>query len=731
SDPYWMKNIKRQGTSPFNSDGSYKVYRNVQDPPYNAKGDGSTDDTDAINRAITDGNRCGATTCQSSTLTPALVYFPPGTYIVSAPIIPYYYTSLVGDANKRPTLKASANFNGIAIIDADVYIPGGIQSFDPEPYRSVRNFVLDTTSIPANQFGTGLHWQVVGQATSLINVHVEMSQATGNQHQGIFMENGSGGFMAQLSFNGGKYGMWVSNQQFTIHDVTITNAATGIYQLWNCNCGVGFDLNTGGLTLATQTTSSVVILDSTIHTTPIGVRVSRSTNATGNVLGGSVVLQNVGFDGSVTSGVVDTSGKVLVGGNQVINQFIQGNTYSGTGASPTFTQKTLTGPSIPSSLIDSSTGDIFFRTRPQYQKFAPSQFTSVKDNGAKGDGKTDDTKAIQAVIDAVGAVLTSLDFDAGTYLVTDTIVVPTGTYVVGEFWSTILASGTKFSDASNPKAVLQVGNPGDKGQVEISDMVVSTTGGSAGAIGIEWNADGDQGAMGMWDVHVRIGGAVGTNIQVGNCPSGTSAPTSCQGAFLGFHVAATGGGYFENVWVWAADHDLDDPGQGRINAYSARGIFIDGSSSPVWLVGTAAEHHTLYQYSVVNSANIYMGFIQTETPYYQPTPAPPAPFSTRSDWDDPSFTQSGSAWALVISKSSSVFVYGAGLYSFFVSYTQDCQNTFTCQASLLSVDTDSAAIFVHNLNTIGTTFMMTVGGTHTANQGDNTNGFPSTLTLWS
>jgi hypothetical protein len=33
-------------------------------------------DSDAINRAISDGSRCGNQTCQSSTLTPALVYFP-------------------------------------------------------------------------------------------------------------------------------------------------------------------------------------------------------------------------------------------------------------------------------------------------------------------------------------------------------------------------------------------------------------------------------------------------------------------------------------------------------------------------------------------------------------------------------------------------------------------------------------------------------------------------------
>lgn len=31
-------------------------------------------------------------------------------------------------------------------------------------------------------------------------------------------------------------------------------------------------------------------------------------------------------------------------------------------------------------------------------------------------------------------------------------------------------------------------------------------------------------------------------------------------------------------------------------------------------VGTAVEHHVLYQYQVANSQNIYMGVIQTETP---------------------------------------------------------------------------------------------------------------------
>ncbi|KAJ7670146.1 exo-beta-1,3-glucanase [Mycena polygramma] len=709
-DPYWMKTITRQGSSPFNPNpGSYKT-----------SADYVLQDTDAINRAISDQGRCGNLTCQSSTVEPALVYFPAGNYVVTKPITPYYYTALVGDFKNPPHLIARGDFVGIAVIDADVYsgasVPAGV---DLNYLRSIRNFVIDTTNVPADQFGTGIHWQV-GQATSLININFQLSTASGNKHQGIFMENGSGGFMADLTINGGAFGLWISNQQFTIQNVKITNADTAIYQQWNWDftfkniqisgCRIGFGLNTNGQTEATQSAGSVTILDSSISASVAAVQTDTDQSTK---LGGAVFLQNVNLNGSPV-GVVDGGNHVFLTGGGTVNQFILGNEYSGNSTTGKYNTAAAPGPDLPPQLLDASSSNngVFFRTRPQYENYAPSDFASAKSNGVKCDGTTDDTTNLQKFINDMILLLLVflftdckiLDLDAGTCRVSNTITIPTGSIVVGEFWTTILGSGSAFSDASNPKPVLQVGNPGDKGAVEISDIVVSTVGGSAGAICIEWNPTGNAGAVGAWDVHVRIGGAKGTNIQVSQCPT-TSTATQCMGAFLGLHVL--GSGYFENVWVWTADHDLDDPGQGRINSFTARGVFIDHAPGPVWLVGTASEH-------AVRS----------------PCAAPPSPFSTISDWDDPSWGNSGSAWALNIAQSSDVYIYGAGLYSFFISYSQDCKTAVNCQKSLVLVDDDSAATYIYSLSTIGATTMLTVGSTDAINHSDNVDGLQSTVSKW-
>lgn len=98
------------GTSSFHPNSSvYQVYRNVMD--FGCKGDGISDDTFCINTAISSGDRCGSG-CGSSTIVPALIYFPSGSYLISSPIIMYYYSQLVGNVKDLPILVAAPEFSG-------------------------------------------------------------------------------------------------------------------------------------------------------------------------------------------------------------------------------------------------------------------------------------------------------------------------------------------------------------------------------------------------------------------------------------------------------------------------------------------------------------------------------------------------------------------------------------------------------------------------------------------
>ena len=449
----------------------------------------------------------------------------------------------------------------------------------------------------------------------------------GNRQQGIFMDNGSGGLMIDLVFNGGYYGAFFGNQQFTTRNLTFNNVQTAVFMNWNWlwafkslsinNCGVGLNMSNGRLD---QSVGSVLVQDSKITNTPIGIATSFGPDSR-PATGGTLVIDNVDFTGSETA-IANLDGKVTLAGGARVNSWAQGHAYGISSSSSVATKSRIQGPLSaqpkPASLLTAA-GAVFERSRPQYEDLRSSSFISVKSKGAKGDGITDDTAAIQAIFDAArpGEVVY---FDHGAYIISKTVKVPKDIKVTGEIWPLILASGAAFSDASKPTPVFQVGQPGDVGSVELSDLMFETKGPQPGAILMEWNvADpaGQQGSSGMWDVHFRIGGTTGTELQSDTClrpDSGvTTADEKCAGAFLLLHVTSQASIYVENCWFWVADHDLDLKDYKQVNIYNGRGVLIE-SQGPVWMYGTASEHHQLYNYQIARAKDVYLSAIQTETP---------------------------------------------------------------------------------------------------------------------
>lgn len=60
------------------------------------------------------------------------------------------------------------------------------------------------------------------------------------------------------------------------------------------------------------------------------------------------------------------------------------------------------------------------------------------------------------------------------------------------------------------------------------------------------------------DCHVRIGGASGTSLNPDECPAVTSGVNAnCNGGSLMMHITEQASGYFENMWLWVADHMVE------------------------------------------------------------------------------------------------------------------------------------------------------------------------------
>ena len=138
------------------------------------------------------------------------------------------------------------------------------------------------------------------------------------------------------------------------------------------------------------------IIDAVVKDTPTFIH----TSAYNRTLAGSIVINNAKLHNVDTAVKAGDGVVVLDGGSKTIKSWGQGNVYKGIIPVGKFTQGNIHAPHKPSMLLDDF-GRIFGKTHPQYADYSVSQFVSVRDHGATGDGKTDDTEALKAIFQKV------------------------------------------------------------------------------------------------------------------------------------------------------------------------------------------------------------------------------------------------------------------------------------------------------------------------------------------
>jgi hypothetical protein len=378
---------------------------------------------------------------------------------------------------------------------------------------------------------------------------------------------------------------------------------------------------------------------------------------------------------------------------------------------------------------------------------------SARSAGATGNGRTDDTTALQNAINSAKSQGKVLYLDHGDYLVTRTIYIPAGSKIVGEVFPVILSSGSFFNNMSNPQPVVKIGNAGESGSIEWTDTIVSTKGQQKGAVLIQYNLAAPAGTpSGLWDVHTRIGGFAGSNLSLANCPKtpGTTVTSSnlnqnCISGYLQFQITANSAGlYLENVWLWTADHDVEDNQLRQITIYTGRGLLDQSKNGPVWMIGTGVEHNQRYEYQFAGANNVFAGQIQTESAYYQANPNAKIPFPVVGAISDPTYPNpdfvtdgdksripGNNGWGLRALNSGNILIYGAGEYSFFNNYSTSCSDQgagAVCQLRMTSIENSKVSIYNHN--TVGTRYPLTLNGKNVIKWSDNQNGFIQTEALF-
>jgi hypothetical protein len=554
--------------------------------PFSARGDGIADDTRAVQEAID--------AVQEAT-GEGIVLVPAGRYRLSRTLYVWPGIRLVGFGVRRPVFVLGARTPGYQ----DPEKPGYMVFFagrrpkngGPPPDANPGTFysALSNVDLEIGEGNPGAVGVRARYAQHCFTSHVEFRTGSGlaGVHEG-------GNVAEDVRFVGGEYGIWTGTPspgwQYTLLDARFEGQRRAAIRE-----------RAAGLTLIRPQFRDVptAIEIEASHPDDLFVKDARMENVSGPAVIVSleksprtqVNMENVACRGVATFALFRESGKRVEapGAAYVVKTFSHGLHYADLGA-PGETKTVFDAaavqalpPPVPSDLVPLPPGGTWANARTL---------------GARGDGTTDDTAALQKAIDAHRTVYLPM----GHYVVTDTLTLRPDSVLVGLHPSAtqlVVPDRTAaFQGVGGPKPLLEVPRGGTTVVIGVG---LYTNGINPRAVAAKWMA-GEHSMMN----DVRFLGGHGTTGPDGKRQNPYNNAHSADpdlarrwdSQYPSLWVTDGGGGTFFDIWT--------------PSTFAQCGLLVSDTATSGRVYEMSSEHHVRHEVQLHRVSNWELHALQTE-----------------------------------------------------------------------------------------------------------------------